>query len=138
MAVRFDLGQLDEVPRKAVSKALLTFDERSEYWTNALGTDRRDVAGCVAVLGFATTDWLGRTQGLFPNDYYTDVIPGASREWDVTGRLRDQVRFPQDQSLRFGYVLRGALEELEGEDSTSCLSLISNVRLTITYDVSNN
>jgi hypothetical protein len=139
-AVNFDLGELDEVPTKAIQKALLTFDESPSRWTDGDG-EPRTVAGCVAVLGIATANpALTPSRELYPNAYYHDIIPSASREWDVTGHVRDQVRFPQDASLRHGYVLRGALEEAELtiEDDSSCTSNISNPRLHITYVVPQN
>ena len=43
--------------------------------------------------------------------------------------------FPQDASLRHGYVLRGALEDVEAKDDTSCMSSVRNIGLHITYVV---
>jgi hypothetical protein len=136
-AVNFDLTDLDEIPRKFVSKAVLTFGERALKWTDSEGAPRT-VAGCVAVLGLATESISDHSAGLFSNEYYTDVIPSASREWDVTGQVRRQLQFPEDPTLRFGYVLRGALEQLDIDDDTSCISAIYDVRLHITYVVPAN
>lgn len=38
---------------------------------------------------------------------------------------------------RFGFVLRGAIEDLNGDDFSSCMSTISNIQLHLTYDVPN-
>jgi hypothetical protein len=46
-----------------------------------------------------------------------------------------QLAFPQDESLRFGYVLRGGIENPRADDSTSCMSKVSNIRLEVTYTV---
>jgi hypothetical protein len=139
-AIEFDLAKLEELPRKAVTRAALTFDEDAFAWTDADGRSRV-VPGCVAVLGFATVDWTPQPfpQTLFPNELYDDVTPGASKEWNVTSRVQSQMQYPQDRSLRYGYILRGSLEEeLEGEDDTSCMSDLSNIRLTVTYVVPAN
>jgi hypothetical protein len=139
VAVKFDLGQLDELPRKIVTGAVLTFDEQPLYWTDSEGHDRF-VAGCVAVLGTATVDWASQPgiNALIPNQEYDNVIPSASREWDVTDHVQQELRYKSDVSLRYGYVLRGALEDVEGDDDTSCMSRISNIRLRVTYDVPAN
>jgi hypothetical protein len=139
IAVKFDLGPLDELPRKIVTGALLTFDEQALYWTDSEGHDRF-VAGCVAVLGTATVDWASQPgiNALIPNQEYDNVIPGASREWDVTDHVQQELRYKSDAPLRYGYVLRGALEDVEGDDDTSCMSRISNIRLRVTYDVPAN
>jgi hypothetical protein len=137
-AVKFDLGMLDQVPRKLVTKAQLTFDETPFRWTDSEGNDRF-VAGCVAVLGIATVDWAGlNLDALIPNEDFENVVPSAKREWNVTDHVRRQVQYAEDQSLRYGYVLRGALEQLDGDDSTSCLSEISKVQLQVTYLVPDN
>ena len=135
-AVKFNLSQLDEVPKKAVTKATLTFDETARSWTDSEGHDRL-VDGCVAVLGIASVDWASQpsVKAFVPNDYFTDVIPHASRDWNVTSPLLEQVRFPQDRALRYGFVLSGALDDVQADDETSCLSFIDNIRLHVTYTV---
>lgn len=134
-AVAFDLAMLDEIPRKIIGKALLTFDEEAHRWTNSVGRFR-PIDGCVAVLGIASSDWVGSPRNtLFPNSFYDDVIPGSARSWDVTSHVREQMRFPNEAGLRHGYVLRGALEQLDADDDTSCMSIVSNIHLTVNYVV---
>lgn len=136
-AVNFDLGMLDEVPRKLVTKALLAFDEAPVRWTDGEG-NARQVPGCVAVLGTATADVASVHNQFYPNEYFNDAPSGGAREWDVSGHVQRQVAFATDPELRYGYVLRGALEQLDGDDDTSCLSEVSNLRLSITYLVPDN
>jgi hypothetical protein len=136
-AVTFDLGKLDGIERKFISKAVLSFDESPFAWKNGDGSDRF-VDGCVAQLGIASVEWTGRNQqARVPSTIIEDVTPSARTEWDVTGHVRDQVRFPDDASLRHGYTLDGSLmfHQLNADDHSSCMSTISNVRLTITYTV---
>jgi hypothetical protein len=130
-AVKFDLGKLDEISRKHVIRATLSFDEQAYTWKDA-DRNPRLVPGCVAVLGIATVEWAGQPiNALFPNGTYEDVTPGSTRAWDVTSHVRDLLH---DRSVpRHGYVLRGSLEELAGEDDTSCMSTVSNIRLQVTY-----
>jgi hypothetical protein len=39
---------------------------------------------------------------------------------------------------RWGFVLRGAIEDLNGDDFSSCMSTVSNIQLHVTYDVPNH
>ncbi len=128
-AVAFDLSKLDEVPRKDIIRATLTFDEVAARWTDGEGR-LRFVRGCVSVLGVATVDWANqRIEGLFPNRTVASVTPQATSAWDVTAQVRDR-------AAPFGYVLRGSLEEnLEADDDSSCMSTLSNIRLTVVYRV---
>jgi hypothetical protein len=61
------------------------------------------------------------------------VTRPARRQWTPPERRR--LENPNDRSLRFGYVLRGALELLDGDDNASCLSSVSNIHLKVTYEV---
>jgi hypothetical protein len=153
-AVRFDLSQLDPIASKTITDATLTFDERKNVWTDYDGSSR-DVPGCVATLGLATTDWVGsEPNGPYPNATIVDFSPWPSPRSDFSGTaftVTDQVRLmfapepdggplaPLGRELRNGYrsgfVLRGAIEELHADDSTSCLSWVSNLKLHITYVV---
>jgi hypothetical protein len=130
-AVAFDLAKFDEVPRKDDVRATLTFEEVAARWTDGEG-GLRYVPGCVSVLGIATVDWAStRVEGLFPNATVADLTPNSSHTWDVTA-------FFQDNLARFGYVLRGSLEDgLEADDDSSCMSTLSNIRLRVTYVVPN-
>jgi hypothetical protein len=132
-----------------ISRTTLTFDEQPYWWTKADGSVRT-VRGCVAVLGLATSDWFAGNppDGLFPNETIVDLSPWPSdrpdfngHEFDVTGWL--QASFVPAPGLgvpvlspstlgRDGFVLRGAIEDLHGDDETSCMSSVSNVQLHVT------
>jgi hypothetical protein len=70
----------------------------------------------------------------------------AAREWDVTEPFRWQTD-PSAMPLSpptgpgfvpgFGFLLSGGLtiDQLEAEDNTNCLSVLSNIRLRTTYTV---
>jgi hypothetical protein len=148
-AVRFDFSQIDQVPNKQITSAVLTFDEQEARWTESDGSARQ-VPGCVAVLGLANSDWAAGdpSDGLFPNATIVDFRPWPSdrqdfngRQFDVTGWVQTMFfdNLPVGPDLRtprrFGFVLRGAIEDLNGDDFTSCMSTLSNIQLHLTYDV---
>jgi len=136
-AVNFDLGDFDKIERKFVSKAVLSFDESPHTWRNGDGSDRF-VDGCVAQLGLASVEWASRDlNARVPATLYEDVTPSAKTEWDVTHHVRDQLRSPEDTGLRHGYTLDGSLmlDQLDADDHSSCMSDVSNIRLTVTYTV---
>jgi hypothetical protein len=106
--------------------------------------------GCV-VVRIPSTDWIGGA--VAPNSefpFITDPRPTvnrlAVREWDVTEPFLWQ-NVPGAMPLSpptgpafipgFGFLLSGGLtiDQLEAEDSTNCLSVISNIRLRTTYTV---
>ncbi len=131
-AVKFDLAKLVEIPGLQLRRAVLFHNESKVIWTDGEGKERT-VAGCVAALGIATSAWEDGVHGeLFPNDSFLNVTPGSAREWDVTGPFERQLI---NAAPRFGFVLRGSLEQLEGDDDTSCLSAVSNIRMLVTYEV---
>ena len=136
-AVNFDLSQLDEVPNPFGLKALLTFDERAVTWRHGDGSPKL-VNSCVSVLGIATVDWAAQpsVNALIPNSAQWDA-PGGKKEWNVTDHVYDQINDRGNRALRYGYVLRGALEDVRGDDDDSCESVISNLQLTIEYAVIN-
>ncbi len=135
-AVNFDMTQIDAIDGK-LTRAVLRFDEKKERWTSGSGAEQyKD--GCVANLGIATVDWANQSvNALTPNDPYTSAPDGSSRAWEVTRHVREQLASPGKASLRYGYVLQGnmSLNNLEGDDSTSCYSTISNIHLDVTMDV---
>ena len=58
----------------------------------------------------------------------------ARREEDVRSAVQQQV---WNERPRHGFVLRGSqwVNPLEGEGNSSCLSLVENIRLHVTYVV---
>jgi hypothetical protein len=150
-AVRFDFSQLDQIRTKQITAATLTFDEQEARWTESDGSARQ-VPGCVAVLGLANSDWAAGdpSDGLFPNATILDFRPWPSdrqdfkgHEFDVTGWVQTMFfdNLPIGPDLRtprrFGFVLRGAIEDLNNDDFSSCMSTVSHIQLHLTYDVPN-
>jgi hypothetical protein len=153
-AVNFDLSKLLEVGNPFIAEAHLSFLEREDTWIGGDGR-RWDIPGCVSVLGIATNNWGVPPQQfvspdfLFRQRYLTDVFipqtttmgePGSIERWrafDMTGHVRSQMVNRDDPDLWFGYVMRGAVEDDDGTD-TSCMSRIPDIpgiRLWVTYVV---
>jgi hypothetical protein len=131
-AVDFDLNTLDQLPKKTIKSAVLTYTETPVAWRNAY-LDFEDKGGCVEVLGRATEAWAGLlgADTLFPNEQILRHTPGVT-EWTVT----ESVEFWLNNTKpRLGFVLRGGNEDPQGEDNTSCLSSINDIKLTIRYEV---
>ena len=101
------------------------------------------------IVRIPSTDWVSAPpSGEFP--FITDPRPTvnrlAVREWDVTEPFLWQ-KVPGAMPLSppsgpafipgVGFLLSGGLTivQLEAEDSTNCLSVISNIRLRTTYTV---
>jgi hypothetical protein len=150
-AVNFDLAKLDEIPPDArdAATARLTFHERPWWWTVREDRPEDRPPACVAALGIATTPRAGpSSRELYPNEPFADAA-GSAREWgagqrvfrhdwDVSAHVRRQLARPEDESLRFGYVLRGEQEALDADDESACMSTLSNFRLEVTYVVASN
>jgi hypothetical protein len=129
-AVNFDLTKLDQVPNKTIKSAVLSFSEERSLWTSGSGEPEHK-AGCVEVLGRATTRWDANHIGLFHNEQILRKLPEA-REFVVTGLVEQWL---SNAVPRHGFVLRGGNENPRGEDDTSCVSRIHNLRLTVEYIV---
>lgn len=137
-AAQFGLGRLDQIPNRLIARAWLTFTDEKYFWTDGDGNDigLNQRSGCVTTLGIATTDWLNNPQeGLFPNDTYQDQAPLNTTEFDVTSPVQLMIASPGDPSLRYGFVLRGAIEQLNGDDNSACMSIVNKIQLHITYVV---
>lgn len=135
-AIKFDMSALDRPDIKVLS-AVLHFDERANSWRSGTGSPQLK-AGCVAHLGIATTDWDRQpVSSLFPNDRFATASTGSSRSWNVTSFVKRQLASPKSESLRYGYVLQGAmpLNNLNNDDGTSCLSDLNNIRLDFDLEI---
>jgi hypothetical protein len=123
-------------------------------WRSGGGKPEAKPNGCV-VVRLPSAEWRHDEpfgNGLFPSvsgpggPTITQISP---REWDVTEPF-DWQNIPILRPLQapaslggvplqpgFGFLLAGALgtDDLEGHDSTSCISWVTNVHLTITYTV---
>jgi hypothetical protein len=134
--VDFDIAKLDEVERKVISLAVISFREKPIHWTNGEGApEHKD--GCVARLRKADEPWVGKSlqnHWVPSSNIIDDLIPGMV-EVAVTGHVQRQQYFPDDPSLRYGYVFMGSLDDGTGDDDSSCVSLVENIRLRVTYTV---
>lgn len=130
-AATFDLSDLSRVPNTTVDRAVLSFQEQPYKWTDDDGNSKY-VNSCVVTLGRATVDWAIRpdTNALFPNEVVENKIPFGSHEWDVTTVVGQWV---SGELPAYGFVLRGHFEDLEATNSASCLSIILDMKLDVTY-----
>ena len=158
VAVQLETSQLDHTPNKQIDQAVLVYDEAmatgcypdiggDACWTSGSLIPEDKPNGCV-VVRIPSTDWMAVTpSGEFP--VITDTRPTVNRlaaqEWDVTEPFLWQ-KVPGAMPListgpafmpGFGFLLSGGLtiDQLEAEDSTNCLSVISNIRLRTTFTV---
>jgi hypothetical protein len=152
-AVLFERGPLDLVPLKTVNRAALVYDEvpsascftgaatsDPSCWRSGGGVPEYKPDGCV-VLRIPSADWpINPPPGLIP------TLAGPSpalfrvgpKEWDVTEPYNWQTTpgaTPLGAAPGVGFLLANgpALEQLEAEDNTSCTSLLSNIRLVVTF-----
>lgn len=154
--MHFDEGPLDEVPVKTIDRAVLTYDEAAAQgcfiidpplpgvtcWRDGSGVPVSKPDGCVAVLGFPTFDWINADPtDLIPYTTDPNVKRSTPREWDVSVPYGQQ--YTRSAPLGgsppppFGFLLLGglSLEQLTAEDSTECVSTLSNLQLHVTYTV---
>jgi hypothetical protein len=159
VGVQFDTRLLDNIENKRIDRAVLVYDEAmatgcypaissGACWTSASLLPEDKPNGCV-VVRIPSTDWVAAPpSGEFP--FITAPRPTvnrvSAREWDVTEPFLWQ-KVPGAMPLSppsgpafipgFGFLLSGGLtiDQLEAEDSTNCLSVISNIRLRTTYTV---
>ncbi len=132
--VRFDISKLVNNTPKFVTSAHLTFSESPGKWTDGQG-NQRSVAGCVSGIGIANTDFVASPPifgTLFSYDLYDDVTPSATQDFDVTQPVQDWF---SPSSPRYGFILKGSIEDLQNDDASSCLSSISNMTLHVNYSV---
>ncbi len=133
-AVRFDINPLLQGGPKLVTSAQLTMNEQQAKWTDGNG-NQRTVAGCVAAVGVANTDFVADPptgNDMYSNDTFVDVTPSAATQFDVTVPVENW--FGPD-SARYGFVLKGSIEDLQNDDQSSCLSQIGNIQLIVDYTV---
>lgn len=130
-AVKFDLSDLTRVPNTTIDSAVLSFNEIKDIWNDENGHPRY-VNSCVTTLAYAMADWASQSNlnVLFPNEPFASKVPFGDREWLVTEQVNEWVTGARRS---YGFVLRGQFEELEATDSTSCMSFVSDIKLTVTY-----
>ena len=119
---------------KLVTAAHLTFDEQAWKWTDGDGNSRT-VKGCVAALGVANNDFAASPPSdgnLYSYDVFVDVTPDATRDFEVTEPVANWFG---PSNPRYGFVLKGSIEDVQNDDQSSCMSEISNVVLHLNYTV---
>jgi hypothetical protein len=112
-------------------------------WKNGAGDAEVKADGCVAVVGFPTADWIEKKYpegSPLPHTTHPDVKRIGPREWDVSRpyQLQYHGSFGAQPLPRFGFLLRGSIDsfdDLTGEDNTACGSVLSNLKLNVTYTV---
>jgi hypothetical protein len=115
---------------------------RVSTWTSGSGAPEDKPNGCV-VVRIPTADWPSvAPPGLIP--YVSGARPAVgrlgARAWDVTEPFAWQSTLgaaPLGATPGRGFLLSGgpSLDQLEAEDNTSCMSVLSNIRLQVTYTV---
>jgi len=119
MVLSFPYDLFDEIPSKRVTRAILSFEEYEGVWRDNGGKNH-----CVTTLKFGPRPYLSGPDG--------QVV------FTVTEAVAEQVSKGNPQ-LRIGWEfdLHGALalDQLEAEGSSSCMSLIRNPLLQVYYDV---
>jgi hypothetical protein len=130
-AVNFDLTFLDKVPTRSISNAVLSFGE-DEIDAKYPDGHVRDFSGCVQTLFRARADWAGAAVTGFIPSAMIDQEPSAVKSFDVTW-LVDQ--WTNNQLPRQGVILAGSNLSPTLDESSSCFSLVHDLKLTITYVV---
>jgi hypothetical protein len=127
--VNFDhsLFELRPTPPRII-KAELSFDEGVSVKRD---TDSSPRPGdrCVTTVDIATQEF---SDNLAAGESYRKVPTEEPRQVDVGTAFQQQIL---NQRPRLGFLLRGAfaLDQLEGEGQSSCISELENVRLRVTY-----
>lgn len=153
LAVNFDTTKLDKIPVKVIDRAILTYDETAasscplmvggpiSCWQSGQGTPEDKPNGCV-VVRVPSVNWVETvpSSGLIPYAGTSPVVNRISaREWDVTEPVRWQKgsAAPLGASPTYGFLLSGgpSLGQLTAEDNTVCISVLSNIKLHVTYTV---
>jgi hypothetical protein len=146
-ALRFDTTLLDQIRTKTIERAVLTYDETPwcpGCWTDGDGAREQKPEGCVDVrvpYGDWTVEPAPQWRGLLGTATDGGEIRRISaHEWDVT------VPFDRQHGVgpglggerRVGFLLSGfpwTIHDLTADDNTWCMSLVSNIRLHVTYFV---
>ncbi|HVG59923.1 MAG TPA: hypothetical protein VNA24_15310 [Hyalangium sp.] len=159
LTIRFDTQPFDNLPRKTLDRAFLAYREQAASrcvsmvytqggflidplpcWTNGDAHPELKPNGCVS-LRVPNEDWVrsppNRAIGWFDSPF------GAGRSgpssWDVTGLFRSRHMPGLGQpDTGVGYMLIGdplTVRNLTAEDNTRCTSVLSDIRLEVTYTV---
>lgn len=159
MALNFDVSPFMAIPVKTFDRAVLAYREQEApscyalaytqggylidsmpCWTTGRGARENKPNGCLA-FKVPSEDWIRHPTGDRPVDWQDSPSArkiGASA-WDVSDifRARHIGGLGPNQS-GYGYMLVGEtlnVDEMTAEDNTRCTSVLSDVRLEVTYTV---
>jgi hypothetical protein len=124
----FNHSLFDALPNARVSKAELTFDEGAGVRRDTDSTPRPGDR-CVTTVDIATEEF---SDSLAAGESYRKVPADGPRQVDVRSAFQQQV---WNELPRLGFLLRGSisLDQLEGEGQSSCMTILENIRLHVTY-----
>ena len=159
LAINFDTRPFDTLPRKTLERALLAYREQAASscaamvytqggflpdslpcWTDGDANPELKPNGCVS-LRVPNEDWVrnppNRALGWFDSNF--GVGRSGPSSWDVTGLFRGR-HMPGlgRPDTGIGYMLIGdplSVRDLTAEDNTRCTSVLSDLRLEVTYTV---
>ncbi|HEX3245176.1 MAG TPA: CARDB domain-containing protein [Chloroflexota bacterium] len=113
--------------KNEVNSAVLTYTEQAERWTSGGGGNEQK-PGCVTrIFTTRTID----VKDDFRAEFLQAVDPG-SHNINLTQYLQQQNATGNAPILAF--VLRGAMDSVDGDDETSCLSRLDNIVLDIKFE----
>jgi hypothetical protein len=158
LSLDFDVTQFVSVPQKTLDRAVLSYHEqaasdcmtlvftqggfatdRLPCWTNGDGQLENKANGCLS-LRVPNENWITSPPGnVLVASHEVAVQKIAPSSWDITSLFRVQ-HSPQlgEAPSAFGYMLIGDpldIGNLTADDNTRCTSLLSDVRLEVTYTV---
>lgn len=138
-AFKFDFSDLYQFTSTASAGALEVV--RADLaWDNEPGVHRSDAGvpggdrSCIGRIGLlfpGPQHNLADQRGLIADyELYAGVIYKSHEVPDF--RVERMMRYPSDNN---GFLLRGSEESLFEADNSACISRVSNVKLTVTYDI---
>jgi hypothetical protein len=125
--VHFSNGFLDWSNSK-INSAVLTYEESELFWTSG-GGGHENKPGCVTRI--FTTPTIEVT-GQFQSTFLQAVYP-ASKRIDLTAYLQSQTA-GRGSAPNLNFVLRGAMDSVDGDDKASCQSSVRNPVLDIKFE----
>lgn len=125
--VRFNVSGIQRLDRKVIEKAVLSWTIESSIVRDADGNasgvaSGRDVTNCVDEL-------LESSRSIQTEGAFLPGRPYRSGQGDVTGLVTSWI---VNGDPNFGFVLIG-VDESNSRNSAACVSIVKNLKLTITY-----
>jgi len=154
LSLMLDTHLIDEVPDKTIDRAVLTYQEKPGplcpmlegglvgCWLSGSGNPENKPNGCV-VVRIPRVNWVETAPPPGPVPYSNgrpSVTRISAQEWDVTEPVRwrhQPSAAPLGLSPGFGFVISGgpSLDQLDTTDDTVCVSVLSDIKLNVTYTV---